>query len=169
MRVSHCCRTWQKVFRVPLLQKKIKSDYSCSHNKLSCTLVPLYNLCVFIVPYWLKMQLICAWKNTRTGQSYYHDDTDLSVIAQHKKKGSFSLFVHLTIVCLRFFFLKKPILSLKICFANIRTLWNRTFFSPLFSFVSGSEAENDSQIQSELLNGLAGWLSAIYFESQRGL
>lgn len=43
------------------------------------------------------------------------------------------------------------------------------FFFLLLSFVFGSEAENESQIQSELLNGLASWLSAIYLGSQRGL
>lgn len=32
--------------------------------------------------------------------------------------------------------------------------WN--FFVSLFSFFFGSEAETESQIQSELLNGLAG-------------
>lgn len=60
------------------------------------------------------------------------------------------------------------VFSFEICFASIRTLWNGTFLS-FFSLVFGSEAENESQIQTELLNGLACWLSAIYLESQRGL
>lgn len=53
-------------------------------------------------------------------------------------------------------------------FSSITTLQNGTFYL-ILSFVSGSEAENESQIVSGLLNVLASWFSTVYLESKRGL
>jgi len=85
--------------------------------------------------------------------------TQTSVIAQHKKNGNFSFFFLFLL-----FGVFLTVFSFKTYFASIKTLWNGTFFFR-FSFVFGSKAENESQIPSELLNGLAAW----YLESQRGL
>lgn len=81
-----------------------------------------------------------------------------------KKKSSFSFFFSSSssyLVVLKAF-------PFKIGFASITTLQNGNFYL-LFSFVSGNEAENESQIESELLHRLAGWFSAVYLESKRGL
>lgn len=48
------------------------------------------------------------------------------------------------------------------------TLQNGTFYL-LFSFASENEAENESQIESGLLNLLAGCFSAVFLKSKRGL
>lgn len=56
----------------------------------------------------------------------------------------------------------------KMYFSSITILQNGPFYLG-FSFVSGNEAENESQIVSGLLNLLAGWFSAVYLESKRGL
>lgn len=85
------------------------------------------------------------------------------MIAQHRKnrKVHFPSSSSSCLVVLKVF-------PFKIYFSSITTLQNGSF-SLLFSFVSGNEGENESQVESGLLNLLAGWFSAVYLKSKRSL
>lgn len=86
------------------------------------------------------------------------------MIAQHRKKKK----VHFPSCSSSDCLVALKVFHFKMYFSSITTLQNGTFYL-LLSFVSGSEAENESQIVSGLLNLLASWFSTVYLESKRGL